>query len=231
MISVNKHRPCKYLPVLITAALLTVMSGMASAQLYRYTNDKGVTVIDDKVPPEFIPNGYDVLGANGALIRRVDRQLSEEELKSRNSTEARKRLREEEEMRMQSWDQSLLLRYSSVDDIEAAKKRARRDLEIRISILKSNLASTKSQIEREQKRAADIERRGAMVPEELSKNIATMRLEIEDIEQSIKLRRVEVDQSNASFESDIARFKTLIDRVEMRRAHSPTSESNYRGYY
>ena len=219
-------------PIVITALLLALLvSTDASSQLYRYTNDKGVTVIDDKVPPEFVRNGYDVISNNGALIRRVPRQLSEEELELRNTDESRARLREEEEARMQAWDQSLMLRYSSVDDIEAAEKRAMRDLQIRISILKSNLVTIKSQIEREQKRAADIERQGYDVPTDLSKNITTMRLEIEDTEQSIQLRREEIEQVKASFKRDIDRFKTLADRVEMRRTQSSGSKTNRREFY
>ena len=221
MILTNRlvHNQIKhYLPWLIAGVLLSICSSLyAAGELYRYFNEKGVQVIDDKIPPQFVPNGYDIINRDGTLIKRIPRQLSEEELRLRNTVESRARLREEEAKRMQAWDESLMRRYSDIEDIEAAQLRAVRDLQIRISILKSNLVTIKSQIERDQKAAADIERRGANVPEEMVKNIDVMRLEIEDTEQSIAARREEIAAVKASFQRDIERFKTLLDRVEMRR--------------
>ena len=216
----------RYRHWLATGLLLVICPGSyAAGELYRYLNEKNVQVIDDKVPPEFIPKGYDIINRDGTLIKRVPRQLSEEELRLRNTEESRKRLREEEEKRMRSWDESLMLRYSDIEDIEAAKTRAIRDLQIRISILRSNLVSIKGQIEREQKKAADIERRGVAVPEAMSKNIDVMRLEIEDIEQSITVRREEVESVRASYQRDIERFTTLLDRVEIRRKSRQASQN------
>ncbi len=223
----------KYIWGVVLCTLLWVDAAYSAGnQLYRYTNDKGVKVINDAIPPEFVSKGYDIIHMDGTLIKRIPRQLSEEELRLRNTDESRARFKEEEEARMQAWDESLMLRYSDVADIEAAQSRAIRDLEIRISILKSNLVSIKSQIEREQAKAADIERRGSDVPEELSKTISTLRLEIEDTEQSIAVRREEIAMVKASYRRDIDRFKTLQDRVKMRRrqASQPASDSRPRYY-
>ncbi|MEE8059230.1 MAG: hypothetical protein V3T17_15545 [Pseudomonadales bacterium] len=211
--------------------LLVSSSGLqASAQLYRYLNDKGVKVIDDNVPPEFVAKGYDILSKNGTLIRRVPRQLSEEELRLRNTDESRARFQEEEVQRLRDWDKSLMLRYSSIEDIKAAQHRAVRDFQIRISILKSNLVTIKSQIEREQEKAADIERKGSNVPESMTKNIDILRMEIEDTEQSIVVRREEIESVEAAFQRDMDRFITLLDRVEMRRQSRQVSPSSQRRY-
>lgn len=213
--------------LLLALSLLLADAQIALAgQVYRYVNDNGVTVIDDKVPPQFVPKGYDILDSNSlSLIQRVPRQLSEEELRSQSSVEARERLKEEEERRLRAWDESLLLRYSSIEDIEAARERALRDIQIRISILKSNLTTIKGNIEREQQKAADFERRGITVPEDMLKNIDIMRLEIEDTEQSIAMRREEVEEIKASFQRDMERFSTLIDRVQMRRQQGASSQN------
>ncbi len=218
---------------IISFVLITMLPFVAyAAQVYRYVNDKGVQVIDDNVPPEYVRNGYDVLDAQSmTLIKRVPRQLSEEELNLRNTDEARARLKEEEEQRLKAWDESLLLRYSTIEDIEAARKRALQDLQIRISIQKSNLVSIKSQIEREQDKAANIERRGFEVPEAVRQNIEILQREIEDIEQSIAVRQEEIASVKASFQRDIDRFATLLDRVEMRRQSAtsvqPKNQSRY----
>ena len=50
-------------------SLLLPLSGVA-AELYRYVDDKGVTVLSRQgVPPEFIAKGYEVLNDQGRVLR------------------------------------------------------------------------------------------------------------------------------------------------------------------
>lgn len=189
----------------------------ADSVLYRYRNDSDITVIDHQIPPKYVHKGYDILSSDGKFLRTIPRELSSQELQLRNTDESNARYLEEEALRMRKWDESLLLRYSTIADIESAKKRAMRELQIRVSILKSNLSSIKSQIEREQLKAANIERRGADVPEDMSNNIDVLKLEIEDTELSIETRREEIRSVEGSFQRDIDRFSTLQEQVEMRR--------------
>lgn len=195
------------------AALLASHDVIAAnaAKLYRYSNDKGVTAIDDHVPPEFVKNGYEVLSPDGRVLETVPRQLTGEE-------GARKRAAEAEAKRLREWDKNLLLRYSSVDDIAAARDRALHEIDIRLSILRSNLTSVKSQIEREQEKAADIERRGGTVPEAIATNIDKLKAEIAGIEDSIAERLKDKENTQASYQRDIDRFKTLQDVVQFRRS-------------
>ena len=50
-----------------------------AANLYRYTNAEGVTVVDYQVPAEYVRNGYEILNADGMVVRVVPRELSPEE--------------------------------------------------------------------------------------------------------------------------------------------------------
>ena len=59
-------------------------SSLAQADLYRYIDDKGVTVLDSRVPPQFISRGYEVLDSQGRVKASIDDlQLEREELQSR----------------------------------------------------------------------------------------------------------------------------------------------------
>ena len=219
----NKFLTAKFAMIAALGSLWLAISDRGYAEgneFYRYKNAKGVTVIDGQIPPELAPNGYDVISKSGQLIRRVPRQLSGEELRLANTDEARARLKEQEEARNREWDESLMLRYSDVADIEAARDRSVRDLQIRISILRSNLSSLKAQIEREQARAADIERRGSTVPPAIKDAIDKMRAEIGDTEEAIALRQKEVEESRQAYQRDIDRFKTLEEKLQLRREYS-----------
>ncbi|RLQ20905.1 hypothetical protein DWB85_15165 [Seongchinamella sediminis] len=189
----------------------------SAVELYRYTNDQGNMVVDYQVPPEYVKHGYEVLNDEGVVVRVVPRELSEEEQKE---ADARKRLEEEalaEQQRLREWDEALLLRYSSIEDIEAAQERALRDLRIRVSILKSNKRSLKQQVENYQAQAAEMERMGNQVDEARLQAIADLQAEIAVSDRAIADRNEEIEEVQAAYQADIERFTVLLDMVEFRR--------------
>lgn len=205
-------------PGLLAAVLLMVLSpGSLAAELYRYVNDEGSTVVDFQVPPEHVKKGYEVVNDKGVVIRVVPRELSEEEQKH---ADAQKRLEEEavaEQLRLKEWDEALLLRYSAIEDIEAAEERALRDLRIRVSIIKSNKRSLKQQVENYQAQAAEMERMGREVDVERLQAIADLQSEIAISDRAIADRQIEIEAVEAAYKADIERFVILLDMVEFRR--------------
>jgi hypothetical protein len=135
-------------------ALPSVALGAESQNLYRYTNSEGTTVVDYQVPAEYVANGYEVLDKKGTVIQVVPRELTEAEREVRDAQQLLEDQARAEEQRLREWDESLLLRYSTVADIEAARERALRDLRIRVNILKSNKRSLRQQVENYQAQAA-----------------------------------------------------------------------------
>lgn len=215
-------------PLLLCLVLL--LAGEASLvhaqgkEVYRYRNAEGNVVVDHRVPPEYVAGGYEVLNDRGVVVRVVPRTPSEEE---RADVSAQKRLQaeaREEEARLRKWDESLLLRYSAVADIEAARDRALRDLRVRVSILRGNLGSLRQQIENYQAQAADLERRGSDVDKELLQTIADLQKEVGVTERQIVERQCEVTKAQEQFSADIQRFSILEEVVQRRRAAAQQEE-------
>jgi vacuolar-type H+-ATPase subunit I/STV1 len=203
----------------VAVALTLCISLPASArQLYRYVNAEGNKVIAYQVPPEYVRYGYEVLSENGAVLRVVPAQLGDDERASLSEQERIARVEEEERERLRKWDETLLLRYSTVEDIEAARERALRELKIRVSILRGKQRSLKQQIENYQALAADQERMGRTVSEEHLRAIQDLRSEISATERAIADRQKEIGAVDAQYGQDIERFASLLDIVEMRRA-------------
>lgn len=201
-------------------ALLLLAAGSVAApssNLYRYTNDQGVEVVDFRVPVEYVSHGYEVLNMEGVVLHVVPRELSEEEKKDRNAQQALDDAALAEERRLRDWDESLLLRYSTVEDIEAAKERALGNLRIRHSILKSNKRSLKQQVEAYQAQAADLERRGQEVDVARIVAIEDIQAEIEATDRSINDRAVEIEDVAQAYQRDIDRFRMLLEVVELRK--------------
>lgn len=188
-----------------------------SANLYRYTNEEGNTVVDYQVPAKYIAQGYEVLNMEGVVLEVVPRQLTEEERKVLNAQQELEAAAREEQERLREWDESLLLRYSTIEDIEAAEERALRELRIRVSILKSNKRSLKQQVENYQAQAADLERSGKEVDVARLEAIEDIQSEIEATDRSINDRQREIEEVQAAYQRDKDRFRMLLEVVELRR--------------
>lgn len=203
---------------LLAAGLLQLVAPAAeSANLYRYTNEEGNVVVDYQVPTRYVAQGYEVLNMEGVVLEVVPRQLTEEEKKVLNAQQELEEAARAEQERLKEWDESLLLRYSTIADIEAAEERALRDLRIRMSILKGNKRSLKQQVENYQSQAADLERRGQEVDVARLVAIEDIQSEIEATDRSINDRAREIEQVQQAYQRDKDRFRMLLEVVELRK--------------
>lgn len=203
---------------LAQVAWLNPLFSAPGPQLYRYTNDRGNVVIDYRVPNKYAGAGYEVLNEQGVVVAVVPREPTAEEKANKSVQQKLEREAKAEQERLREWDESLLLRYSTIADIEAARERSLRDLRIRVSILKSNKRSLKGQVETYQAQAADMERRGQEVDLARLKVIESLQKDIETANRAIADREREVAEVAASYEADIERFGLLLEVVELRRS-------------
>ena len=205
-------------PAVCAVVLLAQMPDSQARELYRYTNDQGNMVVDYQVPPQYVPNGYEILNEKGMVIEVVPRELSEQEKADRDIRERQAEEALAEQERLREWDETLLRRYSTIEDIEAARERALSDLRIRVSILKSNKRSLKQQVENYQAQAADQERRGQKVDVKHITAIEDLQGEIAITETAIADRQAEIEQVSLDYQADIDRFGMLLEVVELRRS-------------
>jgi hypothetical protein len=198
--------------------LLGLAPAAHSRDLYRYYNAEGNMVVDYRVPTEYVAGGYDVLNDDGVVIRVVPRELTEGEKEVVDAQQRLDELARIEQERLRKWDESLLLRYSTIADIEAARERSLRDLRIRVSILKSNRRSLKQQVENYQIQAADQERSGRQVDMTQLGAIEDLQGEISVTDRAIADREREIEEVAATYQLDIDRFGMLLEVVELRRS-------------
>lgn len=200
--------------------VLFTCSVATADNLYRYKNEAGGTVVDWHVPAKFAGRGYEVLNALGEVIKVVPRQLSDSELNDKDLVERLKRGAEAERARLAEWDRFLLLRYSTIEDIDAARDRALRELKIRLSILASNQRAAKGRLETALSQLADLERRGETAREQDLEAVDTLRLEIASLGRSIEQRKGQVVAVTEDYARDRDRFLQLQDVVVLRRSLS-----------
>lgn len=176
----------------------------SAAELYRYVDERGVVVLDRHgVPPQHISRGYQVLNEQGRVIRVVPPAPSAEEFARLQAQKAR-----------DASDAQLLRLYASVEDVERAETRKLAELGSVIGLARGNLQSIRNQRSSLQKQAANHERAGRKVPNNLLAQIKNLEKE----EQSLlrDLTRFEKARADAevSFANDRQRVAELLGQTQ-----------------
>ncbi|MBB4867248.1 hypothetical protein HNP46_006159 [Pseudomonas nitritireducens] len=179
--------------------LLAGQVGAAGVEMYRYVNDKGITVIDRLgVPPQYIGKGYQVLNDQGRVVREVPPAPTAAEIEQRKADAARA-----------SSDQQLMRMYTSVEDVDRARDRKLAELDGLASVARGNLQSLKTQQANLQARAADQERAGRQVPDDLVAQLGNLREDEQRLQQDIARYQQLRTQAQDSFAADRARFAQI----------------------
>lgn len=194
------------------AVLSTFSVSALAANLYRYENDQGVTVINSTVPPEYVHKGYDIITPKGRLIERVPRALTPEELAAK-SAEDRAAL---DRARQAEADKKLLAIFSSAADAERARDRKIEAIDVNINVTRGNILKLRADFNTAQAQAAERERAGQAVPAFLVDNMDSLRRQIEQAEASIIEREQEKEMIRTQYQKDIERLRYLLEQ----RAHS-----------
>jgi len=173
---------------------------VGATEMYRYTNAQGVTVIDRQgVPSEFIAKGYEVLNDQGRVVRVVPPAPTPEELQ--------KLLADRERAKS---DAQLLRLYSSPEDVDRARARKLAELDGLIGVATGNLQAARLQQANLQKQAADQERAGRQVPEQLLGQIVSQRDEQVRLKQQIERHQAMRKKAESSFAADRSRIGELL---------------------
>ena len=175
-----------------------------------YENAKGITVIDDRVPPQLAHKGYTVLNRGGRVVEVVPRTLTAEERKA-NPGAVQAMLRAEEAERQRRYDEALLARYSAVADIEDLQRRKVNEVQVRSTCRRASIAGLKQQLESEHAKAADLEQAGQPVTADIQTKMEELRASIAEEEARISQARARTGApSRRDYQFDIERLSAAI---------------------
>jgi hypothetical protein len=187
----------------VLAGYLLACSASAFAQIkyYRYLNNDGVKVISHTIPPEYAQKGYEVITHTGKVLEVVSPAPDPEELKQQEITRAKER-------ELMAEYQVLARRYSSISEIYAARDRRLAHLDASIAILRSNIGNISNQVDNLMKKAAEVERSGRDVPQQILQNIEETRAELRTTEEMLQARLDEHGVLHDEYEKQVELFKS-----------------------
>lgn len=175
--------------------------------IYRYESANGSTELTNRLPPEAIKRGYEVLDKNGRVIREVAPAMTEQEREQLKREQQRKR----EAARQKKEDEKLLRLYAGPSDAGRARDRQIDALQVNISYARNNVDQLKDKLAREVSAAARHERQGREVPESIHKAIDHYQAQIDELEREIDEYEREIESVREEFEPIIERLKVITD--------------------
>ncbi len=189
-------------PVFSVIVLSLLLSSVADAvEYYRYTDERGITVINRQgVPSHLIGDGYEVLSEQGRVVRVVPRAPTPEEY--------RKMQADKEQAKT---DRHLLMLYTRVEDIDRALKRKVSDIDGQISIARGNLLSTNSLKADLQGQAASQERAGRVVSKNLLEQINSATIDQQRLQKQVARYIQSKQDVESAFERDKIRLIELLE--------------------
>lgn len=195
--------------VLSLFAIIGLTDAADSRVLYRYKDEHGVTVLNNVLPPEVVPRGYTVLSPQGQVLQEVPPARTKEQIEADKKAEEAAKLAAAQRAEQAKHDAMLLASFTNMEDITRARDNQLSAIDVTISVAEGNISRVKSQLESQQSRAADLERRGEKIPETLTKDISDSLRQIKESETFIADKRQEQDRLRKRFEKDIVRFQEL----------------------
>lgn len=187
-------------------SLSTLTPSMAQAaeapgvQLYRYVDSRGVTVLDRQgVPPEYVGKGYQVLNAQGRVIKTVPPAPTAEQARQARADQAQA-----------DADWQLLNLYSSPEDVDRALARKLAEVDALIGMAQGNVQSLAVQQRNLQGQAADHERAGHPVPQVLIDQLDDLRSQQQGLSLQIQRYQEARRQAEADFAQDRVRLIKLL---------------------
>ena len=194
----------------LLALLLGSFAPTAFASTYKcWTNEDGVRECGQNVPPEYSQQRVEILNQQGVVVEVEEAAKSQEELEQEKRAAEQRKLEQQQQEEKRRQDHILLSTFTTERDLRMYYEDKSSSIQGRINITRSSNQSRQEKLNELQKRAANLERRGKSLPENLLKEMEQLKRQIANNEKFIADKQQELEQLDAEYETKLKRFREL----------------------
>ena len=184
---------------------------LASAKMYRWTDEEGNTHYSDKIPSEAIKGSHALINKRGLTIDTREPATTDEEY-ARNLELKRLQAEQQKELeRQQAKDQVLLKTFRSEDDIILSRDGKLSTYDTQIRLAYNNIQRLKKRLGQQQEYAATIERKGKKVDAKTLRSIEITHQEIKSNYETILRQEHDKERIEKRYNDDLDRFRQLTE--------------------
>lgn len=183
----------------------------ASAKMYKWVDDKGVTHYGETIPPEYAGKDRSELGKSGRVVEKKE-VLTPEERRASEEKDARKRAEEEAALEQKRRDKALVNTYSNEKEIDLARSRNLQQVEARINSVNSQLKMAEGNLAGLKIEADSYTAAGKKPPASLREDLEEAQQRLSKLQQDMAKANEEKAALNARYDADKARYKELTGK-------------------
>lgn len=193
--------------------VLGMLAGFVRAEggpgTYRWQDESGATHYSDQIPPDQAKQRRSKLSPQGQEIAVIEAAKTAEQLRREHQLKQLRAQQEKILSEQRDQDLALLRTYRSVEEMYTALKGQLDTLDSTAKIIDANRQRQRSALASQEQRAADLERQGQPVPQNLKDLIAATRHQIANYDG--RIREIEAEKGGISerFAKSVARFKAI----------------------
>ena len=185
---------------------------------FKWRDEQGNLHIEDSIPPEAARLGYDIVNAQGLLVRHVERQKTAEELAAAKAEKEKAEADKKAAAEQASRDAQMLAAYPNEEELKKAH-------EAQMALVKQNIDTATAGMRSQEKslsdmlaHAAEIERDNKPVPATVQNQIATLKAGIAEQKRILEKREQERLEMQRQFEQELTHYRKIKARQDELRA-------------
>lgn len=202
------NAPFALAPVL-ALGLVVWASPLVAGPLYRWVDDQGNVQFSDRIPSDQVDQERTRLNARGLEVGKVEAAKTPEEIALERAEEELRKEQKRLIAKQKAEDEVLLRTFQSDADIIMARDGKLAAVDSRMQMTFNSADRVKGKLYELQKRAADLERQGKPLPDDLKKSIAEARSSLEERYRTMLDEEASKVEIQKRYDADLKRFREL----------------------
>ena len=195
--------------VVCLISLMFISPASLAGSIKCWVNKDGVRECGYSIPPEYSQQRIEIMNERGIVVDVIEAAKTKEEL----AEEARlAKLKKEEERRLQEQqlrDRILLNTFTTERDLKISYDDKIAVVMGHIDISNTSSRTLDQNLRETQRKAANYERAGEKIPENVLEEIETLKRQLKDNSEFVARKMSEINMLNEQYEADLKRFREL----------------------
>lgn len=198
------------MPLLMLGLWLASAAAGDSARFYKWVDEQGRVHYSDTVPPAAAGQQREVKSPSGQTVQTIEPPPTNQELAAEERARQAAVLAERRRRAQEEYDRTLLLTFSSVQEIKAARDDRLRVITAQIKLIQERIDQLEARLQAQRHKAVHIERTGQDDPAPVYAEIAQLQRHIDANDAFIEHKLRERQRIQREFARDIVRYRELM---------------------
>lgn len=208
------HKKTSGLILITLASALMASAAAAGSVRYKWRDTGGALHYSDSLPADANVLGYDIVNAQGILIKRVAPAMSPDQRAAARLEAAAAVSAKGEADRQGRDDQQLLAANPTEADLLASQQQQIEMIDLQVKSLETALQSLERNLTDLLGRAAENEREGKPVSAKLNAQIADVRAKINGQHKQLSQQQTAREKTTQGFSAELEHYRELRERYK-----------------